>query len=110
MSGDVHVRFRERLGVQFPRATRLVVGFQHAEDARRFQADLCARLGQFGLTVHPDKTRLLEFGRFAAENRRKRGLGKPETFNFLGYVFAKLMWWKALGRPPECRGPLLSAT
>jgi hypothetical protein len=67
-------------------ADDMVVGFQHEEDARRFQADLCARLGQFGLTLHPDKTRLLEFGRFAAENRRKRGLGKPETFNFLGFT------------------------
>ena len=67
-------------------ADDMVVGFQHADDARRFQADLCARLGQFGLTLHPDKTRLLEFGRFAAENRRKRGLGKPETFNFLGFT------------------------
>ena len=77
---------RERLGVKLPRATRLVVGFQHADDARRFQADVCARLGKFGLTVHPGKTRLLEFGRFAAGNRRKRGLGKPETFNFLGFT------------------------
>ena len=67
-------------------ADDMVVGFQREDDARRFQADLCARLGQFGLTLHPDKTRLLEFGRFAAENRRKRGLGKPETFNFLGFT------------------------
>jgi hypothetical protein len=44
------------------------------------------RLGQFGLTLHPDKTRLLEFGRFATENRRRRGLAKPETFNFLGFT------------------------
>lgn len=67
-------------------ADDMVVGFQHEDDARRFQAALCERLGQFGLTLHPDKTRLLEFGRFAAENRRKRGLGKPETFNFLGFT------------------------
>ena len=81
-------RHREAHGtVMFVRfADDMVVGFQHEEDARRFQADLCARLGQFGLTLHPDKTRLLEFGRFAAENRRKRGLGKPETFNFLGFT------------------------
>jgi group II intron reverse transcriptase/maturase len=81
-------RHRQAHGtVMFVRyADDMVVGFQHEEDARRFQADLCERLGQFGLTLHPDKTRLLEFGRFAAENRRKRGLGKPETFNFLGFT------------------------
>ena len=43
------------------------------------------RLGEFALTLHPDKTRLIEFGRFAAERRAQRGLGKPETFNFLGF-------------------------
>lgn len=81
-------RRRHALGtVIFVRyADDMVVGFQHEEDARRFQVDMCARLGQFGLTVHPDKTRLLEFGRFATEHRRKRGLGKPETFNFLGFT------------------------
>ena len=43
--------------------------------------------GEFALTLHPEKTRLIEFGRFAAERRRRRGLGKPETFNFLGFTF-----------------------
>src|SRR2546430_15796247 len=48
----------------------------------------CARgLKEFSLSLHPDKTRLIEFGRFAAANRKRRGLGKPETFNFLGFTF-----------------------
>jgi group II intron reverse transcriptase/maturase len=67
-------------------ADDMTVGFERAEDATRFQAELGVRLGQFGLTLHPDKTRLLEFGRFATENRRRRGLAKPETFNFLGFT------------------------
>ena len=60
------------------------VGFQHKEDAERFLHDLTARLARFGLGLHPDKTRLIEFGRFAAANRAKRGQGKPDTFDFLG--------------------------
>ena len=86
MSGDVHVRICERLGVRLPRATRLVAGFEHEDDARRFLADLRERLEKFALALHPDKTRLIEFGRHAAVARRKRGLGKPETFNFLGFT------------------------
>src|SRR5215475_8852570 len=82
MSGDAHVRFRERLGVRFPRATRLVVGFEHEADARRFWDDMRKRFEEFSLSLNPDKTRLIEFGRFAAERRATRGLGKPETFNF----------------------------
>jgi RNA-directed DNA polymerase len=87
MSGDAHVRFRERLGVRLPRATRLVAGFQYEADARHFWEAMRARLEQFALTLHPDKTRLLEFGRRAAPNRQQRGLGKPETFTFLGFIF-----------------------
>ena len=87
MSGDAHVRFRERLGVRFPRATRLVVGFEHEADARRFWDDMRKRFEEFSLSLNPDKTRLIEFGRFAAERRATRGLGKPETFNFLGFTF-----------------------
>jgi hypothetical protein len=86
MSGDVHVRFCERLGVQLPRATHLVVGFEHREEAERFLTDLRARFARFGLALHPDKTRLIEFGRHADQNRRGRGDGKPETFNFLGFT------------------------
>jgi group II intron reverse transcriptase/maturase len=67
-------------------ADDIVAGFEHEEDARRFLADLRARLEQFALTLHPEKTRLIEFGRVAAENRVSRGLGKPETFNFLGFT------------------------
>jgi RNA-directed DNA polymerase len=54
------------------------------------------RLQEFSLSLHPEKTRLLEFGRYAADNRKRRGLGKPETFNFLGYVFFPFMLCSAL--------------
>src|SRR6202051_4229954 len=62
-----------------------VVGFEHRHEAEQFLADLKARLARFGLNLHPDKTRLIEFGRYAISNRRARGLGKPETFDFLGF-------------------------
>ena len=87
MSGDAHVRFRERLGVRFPRATRLIVGFEHETDARRFLDEMRKRLQEFALSLHSEKTRLIEFGRFAAANRKRRGLSKPETFTFLGFTF-----------------------
>jgi len=64
-----------------------VLGFQHNDDAERFLVDLRERLMRFSLSLHPDKTRLIEFGRFAASNRKRRGLGKPETFTFLGFTF-----------------------
>jgi len=63
-----------------------IVGFQHEQDALRFLADLRGRLAEFNLELAPEKTRLIEFGRFAAERRAKRGLGKPETFRFLGFT------------------------
>ena len=63
-----------------------VAGFERREDAERFLVELRDRLAGFGLELHPDKTRLIEFGRFAAENRQKRGLRKPETFDFLGFT------------------------
>ena len=62
-----------------------IVGFQHQRDAQRFLAELRDRLAQFGLELAPEKTRLIEFGRFAAQNRRSRGQAKPETFDFLGF-------------------------
>jgi RNA-directed DNA polymerase len=62
-----------------------VLGFQHRDDAERFLEQLQERLRKFRLELHPDKTRLIEFGRYAAERRKKRGEGKPETFNFLGF-------------------------
>jgi group II intron reverse transcriptase/maturase len=68
-------------------ADDIVVGFQHETDARRFWDDMRERLRAFSLTLHPEKTRLIEFGRFAVQNRERRGLGKPETFKFLGFVF-----------------------
>jgi RNA-directed DNA polymerase len=67
-------------------ADDLVVGFQHETDARRFWDAMRVRLREFSLSLHPDKSRLIEFGRFAAQNHEERGLGKPETFKFLGYV------------------------
>lgn len=63
-----------------------VAGFQYRDDAERFQRAVEERLSQFGLKLHPDKTRLIEFGRFARDNRRRRGLGKPDTFDFLGFT------------------------
>lgn len=67
-------------------ADDVVLGFEHRDEAVRFQADLSERLRQFNLELHPDKTRLAEFGRFAAERRKRRGQGKPETFDFLGFT------------------------
>ena len=68
-------------------ADDVVLGFQHENDARRFLDAMRARFEEFALQLHPDKTRLIEFGRYAAVDREKRGLGKPETFNFLGFTF-----------------------
>jgi group II intron reverse transcriptase/maturase len=65
-------------------ADDMVLGFQHRAEAERFLQDWRERLRKFGLELHPDKTRLIEFGRYAAENRKQRGEDKPETFNFLG--------------------------
>jgi group II intron reverse transcriptase/maturase len=68
-------------------ADDFIVGFQHHIDARFFLEQMRERLGRFALSLHPEKTRLIEFGRFAAERCKRRGLGKPETFNFLGFTF-----------------------
>ncbi len=67
-------------------ADDFVMGFQSQVDAERFLRELRERMEQFGLQLHPEKTRLIEFGRYAAERREKRGEGKPETFNFLGFT------------------------
>jgi len=67
-------------------ADDVIAGFEHEADARRFLDAMRARFAGFALSLHPDKTRLIEFGRHAAANRRKRGLGKPETFDFLGFT------------------------
>jgi RNA-directed DNA polymerase len=68
-------------------ADDIVVGFEREMDARRFLDAMRERFEKFSLSLHPDKTRLIEFGRFAAANRKRSGLGKPETFNFLGFIF-----------------------
>src|ERR1700674_1531170 len=67
-------------------ADDLVLGFQHRTDAERFLREFRKRLAKFGLELHADKTPLIEFGRFAARNRKQRGEGKPETFTFLGFT------------------------
>jgi group II intron reverse transcriptase/maturase len=67
-------------------ADDFVVGFEHQVDAQQFLSDLRERLSKFSLELHPDKTRLIEFGRNAARTRASRGAGKPETFDFLGFT------------------------
>ncbi len=67
-------------------ADDLVVGFEHREDAERFLREFQERLANFALELHPEKTRLIEFGRVAQVNRQQRGEGKPETFTFLGFT------------------------
>ena len=68
-------------------ADDIIVGFQYETDARRFWDAMRERLAEYSLSLHLEKTRLIEFGRFAADQRARRGLGKPETFNFLGFTF-----------------------
>jgi RNA-directed DNA polymerase len=77
-----------------------VVGFEQEADARRFLDMMRTRLEGFALSLHPEKTRLIEFGRHAAADREQRGLGKPETFNFLGFTFI-------CSRPELTNGPFL---
>jgi RNA-directed DNA polymerase len=87
MSREVHVRFCERPGVRFPRATLLVIGFQHKEDAERVLHVLSKRMGRYGLVLHPDKTRLIPF------RRPRKGAPKGssgETFEFLGFT----LYWR----------------
>jgi RNA-directed DNA polymerase len=67
-------------------ADDFVVGFQHQPEAARFHEELRGRFAQFKLKLHPEKTRVIEFGRYAIERRKRRGQGKPETFNFLGFT------------------------
>lgn len=86
MSGDVHVRCCECPGVRFPWPTRLVFGYQHKRDAEQFLRGLKERLGRFGLELYPEETRLVEFGGFAAADRKARGQEKPATFDFLGFT------------------------
>lgn len=67
-------------------ADDFIVGFEHRDDAERFHADLRERFAMFALELNAEKTRLIEFGRFAAPDRKRRGLGRPETFDFLGFT------------------------
>jgi RNA-directed DNA polymerase len=67
-------------------ADDFIVGFEHRHQAEQFLVALRERFAKFGLELHPDKTRLVEFGRWAARDRQRRGKGKPETFNFLGFT------------------------
>jgi hypothetical protein len=69
-----------------PYGPRVCLGFQHRVEADRFLADFQERLQKFGLELHLDKTRRIEFGKFAEQNRNHRGEGKPETFDFLGFT------------------------
>jgi len=84
MSGDVHVRICERLGVRLPRATRLLACFTQEDDARRFLTELTDRLAQFNLAVEPTKTRLLRFGDQARAQCKHDECRRPPTFIFLG--------------------------
>jgi group II intron reverse transcriptase/maturase len=77
-------------------ADDIVVGFEHETDARRFWDAMRKRLEEFSLSLHPDKTRLIEFGRHAVARRAQRGLGKPETFKFLGFIF--ICGWTRKGK------------
>ena len=67
-------------------ADDLVVGFEFQADAERFLKDFQERLAKCGLEVHPEKTRLIEFGKYARRQRKERGEGEPETFTFLGFT------------------------
>jgi RNA-directed DNA polymerase len=87
MSGDVHVRFCESAGVRLPRATLPVMVFQHEDDARRVLAVLPKRFGKYGLTLHPEKTRLAPFRRPVRPDRPKTGWPRcPGTFDLLGFT------------------------
>src|SRR5215469_18967544 len=86
MRRESHVRFCERAGVRLPCATHLVIGCQHEGDGKWLLAELRDRLSEFGLSVHEGKTRLIEFGRFAAGSRSAAGQRRPETFSFLGFT------------------------
>jgi hypothetical protein len=67
-------------------ADDIVVGMQHDDDAQAFLSQMRERLARFSLSLHAEKTRLIEFGRYAAEARKRRGMGRPETFTFLGFT------------------------
>ena len=90
-------------GVRLPSATHLIAGAQYESNAQKLLEALRERLAKFGLTLNEDKTRLIEFGRFAAQRRAQASLSRPETFNFLG--FTPLLWddpnWKVHGQTED---------
>lgn len=102
MNGDVHVRFCERLGVGFPRATHLVIIFEYERDARRVAEVLPKRLAKHSLTLHPEKTRLSDFRQ---PDRRVSALSdhngdarpRPDTFDLLGFTHYWAMSRKGFG-------------
>ena len=96
MRREPHVRFCEGAGVRFPCATRLILCFQYREDAERVLAVLPKRFAKYGLTLHPDKTRLIEFGRQALTRSDVEGGRKPATFDFLG--FTHVCRWSRRGK------------
>ena len=86
-------------------ADDFVLGFQYEGDATRFRVELQRRLDRFGLEVHPEKTRLFRFGKHAASNQRERGLGKPETFDFLGFTHICMLGSvRGAARAPGAKG------
>ena len=89
MSGDVHVRICERVGVRFPRATRLVVVCAIEEDAQRIMAVLPKRFGKYGLTLHPEKTHIMRFRRppHRSQGAQSQRLAWPESFDVLGFTY-----------------------
>jgi len=98
MRREFHVRFCEGPGVQSPRATRFVMGFQREADARAMRAALAERLATFGLELHPEKTRVIRFGRFAHVDSRLDGRTRPETFDFLGFTHIVALDSKGVSR------------
>jgi len=97
-------------------ADDFIVGFEHRSDAERFLAGLRERFARFGLELHPGKTRLIEFGRFAAANRAARGEGKPETFGFLGFTHicarskSRRFWIRRITNSKRMRAKLKEVT
>lgn len=87
MNREVHVRFGWGLKGRFLGSTYYLAGFEHKREAERYYKEMQERLSKYGLEIETSKSRLLEFGRYAKERRKRRGVGKPETFNFLGFTF-----------------------
>ena len=103
--------------MRLPGPTHHVLGFQHLADADRALAEFRERLGKFRLELHPDKTRRTEFGKFAEQDRKRRGAGKPEMFDFLGPAttsYRSASDWVAVGISvaliPPARNPTSGIT